>query len=290
MSSPETGVCIKLLTLIDAQKFFINLCQSDAIPQPEPITPAELIAQLNSPDQSTYRIPMSISELRHCDLKSAPVQCCDVVVHPLFLAKSQAEDLFGDFLIQVMIEAIDAKYGIQLDGGKCVVLKNRRQLGTLVKHRIQNRDLDAVREEAARRQQQLAEEASRLRLPQNDVESSNRSQLPKNRRPLIEELPSQAPAPSAHSADVLAATSRLVLITSHSGSSQLMAEFHLPQVRDPSEIQLDMGEDRIRVQVPRLGVLREGIVEQRLKVGSDLQSEWLPDKELLLVTAEVLSI
>lgn len=242
---------------------------------------------------------MSISELRHCDLKNAPVQCCDIVVHPLFLAKSQAEELFGDFLIQVMIEAIDAKYGIQLDGGKCVVLKNRRQLGTLVKHRIQNRDLDAVREEATRRQQQQqqqqTEEASRLRLPLIDGDSSNHNSiagnpLPKNRRPLIEELPPQAPSPSALSADVLAATTRLVLIAgdNNSDSQQLKAEFHLRGVRDPAEIQLDFGEDRIRVQVPSLGVLREGFVAQRLDVTS-AQTEWIPDKDLLIVTAPVLS-
>lgn len=271
------GICIKVLTLIDKHKFFINLCQSDAIPEPEPITRGALVEQLQTPDQSTYRIPMSISELRNVDLKGAPVQCCDVVVHPAFLEKSQADELFGDFLIQVMIEAIDGKYNIQLDGGQCVILKNRKQLGTLLRHRIKNRDIETVHDAL----RQPGNEEARSRLEELDVRSGGG----KHRRPLIEELPSPAAlSPSdvralfeAQNAELLANT-RLVL---DRPNQRLLAEFYLANVYDANDIELNVGVDRLRVQVPRLGIVRDGWVEQKLDT-EQVQYDWMPERSVSL--------
>lgn len=232
---------------------------------------------------------MSISELHQCPHNDTTVQCCDIVIHPKFFVKSQAEELFGDFLIQVMIEAIDAKYGIQLDGGKCVVLKNRRQMGTLKRHRIQNREIDAVREEASKRQQQqqAKAEANRMRLPQpGDGGESNSAPLNRQRRPLIEELPLQALAASPDSADETAINWRLVLAADR---CSLRDEFYLPQVLDPEEIQLDVGADCIRVHVPRLSVHMGGFVEYWIDETAPVKSEWRADKELLIVHAPILS-
>lgn len=92
---------MKILTIDDKRKVFINLCQSDAVPPPEPITAEKLMELLRMETDHSYRIPMSISELRQHDLKGVPTTVCDVVVHPEFFAKSQAEELFSDFLVQV---------------------------------------------------------------------------------------------------------------------------------------------------------------------------------------------
>lgn len=293
-SQSRKGVCIKLITLINNQKFFINLCQSDAIPQPVDITGAELYAQIENVDQpTTYRIPMSISELRNVMLRDTPVQCCDIVIHPQFLIKSQADELFGDFLIQVMIEAIDAKYSIQLDGGKCVTLKNRKHLGTLLRHRIQNRDIETVKDST-----EADQPSDDVRARLAELDTRNGVSASTARRPLIEMLPETTAATSTTTTTMTSSSSsptsigaaqaiddsglekntRLVL--SHD-KCWLVGEFYLPQLNDPTEIELDVGADRMRVSVPSRGLVRDGHVRQKIDT-EHVVSEWIAEKSVRL--------
>lgn len=85
----------------DKRKVFINLCQSDAVPPPEPITAEELMERLRNDTSHSYRIPMSISELRQHDLKGVSTTLCDVVIHPDFFKQIQDDELFSNFLVQV---------------------------------------------------------------------------------------------------------------------------------------------------------------------------------------------
>lgn len=90
----------------DKRKVFINLCQSAAVPSPEPIEAEELMERLRNDTSHSYRVPMSISELRQHDLKGVPATVCDVVIHPDFLTKIQDDELFSNFLVQVEIANI----------------------------------------------------------------------------------------------------------------------------------------------------------------------------------------
>lgn len=86
----------------DKRKVFINLCTSAEVPSPDSIEAEELMKLLRNDTSHSYRIPMSISELRQHDLKGVPTTVCDVVIHPDFFTKIQSDELFSNFLVQVM--------------------------------------------------------------------------------------------------------------------------------------------------------------------------------------------
>lgn len=111
---------------------------------PEDISVHQLTAILQSTTPSTYKVPMSITELRVTkDKKNTDVTVCDVAINPAFFRKVELSTQFRDFLMTIVIEALDAKYNIKLDPD-WVILKNRKCLGNLVSHRIQNRDVRQV--------------------------------------------------------------------------------------------------------------------------------------------------
>lgn len=135
---------MKALRIPKKEKFFLNVCHSDGIPTPEDISVHQLTSILQSATPSTYKVPMSITELRITkDKKKQDVLVCDVAINPAFFRKVELATQFRDFLMTIVFEALDAKYNVKLDAD-WVILKNRKCLGNLVSHRIQNRDARQV--------------------------------------------------------------------------------------------------------------------------------------------------
>lgn len=136
---------MKAHRITNNEKCFINICQSNGIPAPEDITPDQLTEILSSETPSNYKIPMSITELRTIlDKSGKDAVVCDVAIHPSFFRKIEAVIIFRDFLITIIFEALDTKYNMQINRDTWLILKNRKCMGELVKHRIQNRDVKTV--------------------------------------------------------------------------------------------------------------------------------------------------
>jgi PIH1 N-terminal domain len=140
-----SGLCIKFHQKVSNDKVFVNICQTDGIPQPEDINENQLIEVLREGCPSAFKVPMSINEPRQSqDKQGVAVRVCDVAIHPAFFAKVKTLDLFRNFMITLVIEALESKYNIKLRDDNFVVLKNRQCYDKLVPHRVQNRDVKAV--------------------------------------------------------------------------------------------------------------------------------------------------
>lgn len=123
----------------------MNICQADGIPQPEDISVQQLTAILASETPSNYKVPMSITELRSTPDKSGnDALVCDVAIHPTFFRKIEVAIPFRDFLMAIVFEALEVKYNVKINRETWIRLKNRKCIGTLIKHRIQNRDVQQV--------------------------------------------------------------------------------------------------------------------------------------------------
>ena len=58
------GLCVKVRTT-DGKKLFLNLCQTDEVPPPEEISEDQLIKLWTGAEDSDYRVPMSIGQLKN---------------------------------------------------------------------------------------------------------------------------------------------------------------------------------------------------------------------------------
>lgn len=124
------------------EKFFINVCQAREVPPPEDVTEEELIAILESTTPGSFRVPMSISEPRLTkDRSDKTVDVCDIAIHPEFLVKILKSQLFKNFFLQIVAEAMSEKFNIQISTEKTIILNNRKFIGTLVSHRVRNDDV-----------------------------------------------------------------------------------------------------------------------------------------------------
>lgn len=249
------------------EKCFVNVCQSDAIPAPEDITVEQLTEILASEMPSTYKIPMSITELRlTSDKAGKEALVCDVAVYPAFFRKIEAVNIFRDFLITIVFEALDTKYNMQINRESWIILKNRKCMGELVKHRIQNRDVKTVYESyqnPTQEQQKLIQELGNGRAAA-PVAPTNHNKKTK----LITQMTTDAPAPKPANAF----DARLIIptktVNSNASSERrepqyrlfknrttLIAEFFMPDVLWQNEISLDLGRDRLVLEARRTGYL-----------------------------------
>lgn len=62
LSLPLQGMCVKTLSEPSKEKVFVNICQSNSVPQPPELSRDELVELLQSEDPSGYRVPMSLGE------------------------------------------------------------------------------------------------------------------------------------------------------------------------------------------------------------------------------------
>lgn len=238
------GFCVKAHTLIDNEKYFVNICQSDGIPSPEDISVEQLTEILSSETPNTYKIPMSITELRKTNDKSGKeATACDVAINPQFYKKINASIVFRDFFIAIIFEAFDSKYNIQINRDTWIILKNRKCIGTLVKHLVQNRDVKQVYQSYQNPPKSLIEDLDNSFEPKRKAKS----------RSLIQEIKKDATT-------VAAATNnaRIVNIKQHCPEyrlyfrsapfSHIVGEFFMPEIPSQSEINLNIAKNQILLQ------------------------------------------
>lgn len=152
---------------------------------------------------------------------------------------------------------------MQLDGGHCVILKNRKQLGTLVKHRIKKRDIETV-------YKSYTEPNNQYKSPLDELRDSSGGK--KNR--LIEELPSTTKTPLI--TEITPPKKYRLVLTE---AQDLLAEFYLPQVRDLSDVQLDTDSQSIQVYVPKYRYLIDEFLPQIVDIDRTT-AEWLGPKKV----------
>ncbi|KAM7298347.1 PIH1 domain-containing protein 1 [Ixodes scapularis] len=136
---PSPGFCIKLRDT-DGSKLFINVCHTPELPEPREISEEELMQILESEDPTSYRVPLSLG-LPHEELDKGgnPCKAFDVIINDAFFRKIESNELFRTFVITVAIDGIEDKYGASPDRESYTVLKNRRYVGSMPDHHIQNR-------------------------------------------------------------------------------------------------------------------------------------------------------
>ncbi|CAH8659448.1 unnamed protein product [Schistosoma curassoni] len=124
-----TGFCVKLKSK-NQEKVFVNICTSDKVPVPKDLSEEELRSILNDIDNSPpFKVPMCIGE-PHAETDSAQKGCTayDVIINPQFYQKVKSSELFEAFLMTVIFEGLENKYGIELERS-WIVLKNKKCMG-----------------------------------------------------------------------------------------------------------------------------------------------------------------
>uniref|UniRef100_A0A183B2U8 PIH1 domain-containing protein n=1 Tax=Echinostoma caproni TaxID=27848 RepID=A0A183B2U8_9TREM len=99
------------------EKYFVNVCQSEKVPAPREISEEELRSILTDVEGSApFKIPMSIGE-PHAEVDSAGKGCTayDVIINPTFFDKVRSSELFEAFLMTVIFEGLEHKYGVDLE-------------------------------------------------------------------------------------------------------------------------------------------------------------------------------
>lgn len=215
---------------------------------------------------------MSITELRLTPDKSGnDAIVCDVAIHPDFFLKIEAVNIFRDFLITIIFEALDDKYNIQVDRDTWIILKNRKCMGTLVKHRVQNRDVKGVYESYQNPSKETKALINELKSdgPQpkkliTEISSKStkvlekpKSTFPKSKT--IDSIHTQTLLPSPKHERVVENQTRQpeyrLYRSLKTDSTDLIGEFFMPEVMMQSEISLDLGRDRLVLEARRSGYL-----------------------------------
>lgn len=133
------GICIKTKTE-DGEKIFLNICTSDKIPAPEDISDTKLI-EILSEENPQFAVPMSIgSERLESDKGGTPCITYDIAINTVYFEKCQKNKSFLLFTISVVMDGVSNKFNKYLQTENYVILKNRKVMGKLQQHRIENRE------------------------------------------------------------------------------------------------------------------------------------------------------
>nr|CAD7258791.1 unnamed protein product [Timema shepardi] len=245
---PELGLCVKthLLSGGGVGKVFINVCHTSGLPNPpKDVSDEELIKILASDEPTGFRVPMSIGEAsEHPDKSGNPSIVYDVAVSSDFFAKVETSPIFKSFLVSVVLEGVQNKYDITLDTEEVVILKNRKVMGTLRPHRVQQREVNT--------QGPLIQEV----YPPINTSSSGSKIKPRqgsSASPLqVEKLDTVLPT----SQTVERKPEYRIICEPVEGEPQhLVGEFKLTDVLSSQELTLDVGEDRIVLEGRKKGYL-----------------------------------
>ncbi|KAF0288548.1 PIH1 domain-containing protein 1 [Amphibalanus amphitrite] len=146
---PKPVVCCKTRDAAGG-KVFVNICTNTEIPAPRQLSEQQLRELLQDEAQAAeFRVPLSLSEAhKELDKSGGPCVAYDVVIHPRFYAQVDSSLLFKTFFITVMIEAIEGKFGIELDKNQWVTMRNKLYMGKMPKHFVRRGDLPMVQEVA----------------------------------------------------------------------------------------------------------------------------------------------
>ena len=215
--APKPGFCIKTKNE-KGDKVFINVCTGENLPVPKEISDEELLELLDSEDPSGFRIPMSLGE-PHAEVDKSGQGCTayDVVVNPEFFKRMNNSEVMLGFFLTVTLEGLEYKYDMTLSR-EWKMMKNRKFIGSLP-------------------EQNVRKESKPLIM---DMEGQTSNNIQK---PLITEIESkeaqrQAPEPPY----------QIVQEPPEGFPEFLVAEFHMPKVKNAASFTLDIGEDRILLQ------------------------------------------
>ncbi|XP_054742970.1 PIH1 domain-containing protein 1 isoform X2 [Anastrepha obliqua] len=249
---PKPGFCIKSFKTNTNEKFFINLCQTEEIPEPEDITEEQLADILQSEAPSSFRIPMSISDPRITkDKSNNSVDVCDIAINPRFFVKVQKSLLFKDFFLALIAEALNDKYNVQIKIEKSIILQNRKFIGSLVQHRVRNNDVKTV----INSYKQISA-ADKKKLEELEQGISEKSQQLKQNSTKIKQAISLAGSTEPEY--------KLRAKLCEEVAEELLAEFYLPKCISSHDIKLDVGEDRILLESMKYGYMFDKFVNYRL--------------------------
>ncbi|XP_055643289.1 PIH1 domain-containing protein 1-like [Toxorhynchites rutilus septentrionalis] len=276
---PSPGFCVKAFRQDNREKFFLNICQTDGIPPPEDITEDQLLAILNDGSPGSFKIPMSITQPRSTqDSSDKTCQVCDIAVSCKFFSKIEKGGLMRDFLITIIFEGINTKYNIALSATDWRVLKNKKVIGKLITHNIQNRDVKTVYENYKNPTQ-----ADLQTIQQLDNPKGTESLKPKKK--LIEVMDADVAKTIKNVKNEMSGNDEYIpdptkVAISRAGSKKpdcrlfrepavgnpkvLIGEFYLPQCISANEITLDVGEDRILLEARKKGYLLDEFVAYKI--------------------------
>lgn len=141
--APSPGLCVKSRN-VAGDKVFINLCKISQIPPPPHLSEDALKRIIAEEDYgSDFRVPMSLGGPRdETDKSGGACTACDVAVNSVWFEDVMFDSIaFTTFTINVAMEGLCEKYGdrLNLDRQNWTILKNKKYLGTLQKHTIQQR-------------------------------------------------------------------------------------------------------------------------------------------------------
>lgn len=204
----STGFCVKTRSITD-DKIFINICQTDSIPNPDDISEQQLVEILQSETPSEFRVPMSIGEPRtDSDRNGKPATIYDIAIHPTFFKKVENSQLFKQFLLTVVFEGIQDKYNITINTGNFIILKNKKAMGNLQLHRIQQRKIDSK----MKKEKKLIEEI--------DIPTT----------PLVAGLKKDVKAVKKNEVDLKEPPYRLARMINEDNTQFLVGDFYIPDV------------------------------------------------------------
>nr|CAD7461093.1 unnamed protein product [Timema tahoe] len=239
-----TGLCVKtrLLSGDGVGKVFINVCHTSGLPNPpKDVSDEELIKILASDEPTGFRVPMSIGEAsEHPDKSGNPSIVYDVAVSSDFFAKVETSPIFKSFLVSVVLEGVQNKYDITLDTEEVVILKNRKVMGSLRPHRVQQREVNT--------QGPLIQE---VYPPINTSSSSSKSKL-KQGSSMVEKLDTVLPTSQTKERKP---EYKIICEPAEGEPQHLVGEFKLTDVLSSQELTLDVGEDRIVLEGRKKGYL-----------------------------------
>ncbi|XP_023335054.1 PIH1 domain-containing protein 1-like [Eurytemora carolleeae] len=256
---PKPGLCMKTRNA-DGKKFFINLCVLQEIPPPTPISEQELERVIADEDYSTlWRVPMSIGAPREIKDKSG-VEClaADVAINSTWFQETLVPSLiFTTFVLTVAMEGLCDKHGetARLERDGWTILKNKKYMGSEVPpHRIQKRasagisDLNTKTEVAATKE---VEEVKRV--------SVTKTQVPQYK---IEKNSIENP-------------------------EELTATVFLPGIKHIRHISLDIGEDRLILEVRQSNILLDIFLPYNLNPDAST-AVFNPSSSLLILSLPIL--
>ncbi|CAH8466496.1 unnamed protein product [Dicrocoelium dendriticum] len=255
---PTEGFCVKLKTT-KQEKVFVNVCHSEKVPAPREISEAELQSILEDIEGSPpFKIPMSIGEA-HVETDAAGKACTayDVIIHPNFLKQVRSSELFEAFLMTVIFEGLESKYGVTLERN-WIILKNKKALGRLQEQHVRAESRPAIVE---------------LDTP-----------VPGFKPTLIQEMPVQRDINLSVQGEVPQYT--LTAVPDAKNPEYLVFQTKLPKLRSSRGVMLDVASDLLqlttRSQVYTLQTVLDPPVDEEATA-----AEFNRDNQVLTVTMPV---
>lgn len=170
---PEPGLCIKVKTHGTREKVFINICTSDKIPPPDDVSEVILLQGIISQKDPDFVVPMSIGNERlETDKNGSPALTYDVVINTKYFEKCMKNKHFLIYTVMIATDAVSSKFDKALNTMDSTILKNKKAMGKLQPHRIENREA----RKHSQRQEQLIEEIKyplRKRTSEKENDSKN---------------------------------------------------------------------------------------------------------------------